>query len=524
MAAIAAASAVLLAVCAPAQAATPGHAPPRYGAPASWQPCPEGELTQVPEAERRLYSCATVAVPLDHRSPGTGTIDIAMMRRAADGPGRRIGSLFMNPGGPGGSGFAMPIRTARALSAEVRSRFDLIGFDPRGVARSNAVRCFTTAEEAAAVRDKLSGIGAELPDTVRAHHRYAQACREQAGPLLGHLATESVARDLDLLRRSVGDAKLTYVGFSYGTLLGATYVNLFPKQVRAIVLDGNVDPVLRTRNGLEYLRQRAIGQEAVIDAFLARCTEVRERCAFSEGDPVAKFAAIRDRLHEGPVTVPGFGELTLSMFTAGVGGYLYNATDYSELATLLQSVHDAIQPAAQPRAAAEPAALARFAIAARSGGVHDVRTDLDTPYTEDDSSFGVNCLDEPFPRGDTRFLRAVRTWEQVAPTVGPTHAISQLACGHWPVREPRRYAGPWNTKTPNPVLLFGNHHDPATNYVFNQRMSAALGNSRLVTVAAFGHTILGDSACADDIAARYLTELIAPPAGVVCKPNTEPFS
>ncbi|MGC9668946.1 alpha/beta hydrolase [Planosporangium sp. 12N6] len=506
-----------------AAAATPAARP--AAPPVTWGTCPTDVLAELPAADRNRYSCATYDVPLDYAHPAAGTVGLALLRRAADDPGRRLGSLFSNPGGPGGSGYTMPVALA-ALLPEVGRRFDLIGFDPRGVGRSAPVRCFTTEEDATAVFDKIVGVpvtGPEIASTMQGNREFTNACAANAGPLLAHVSTVNVVRDLDLMRAAVGDSRLNYLGFSYGTLIGATYANLYPQRVRAMVLDGNVDPALRTSNGLEYLHQRAAGQEEVVNAFLALCDQAGSRCAFSDGDPAATFAEIRQRLRRGPVDVPALGfTVTLSMFTDYVAGSLYSADAYPELAANLQLLYEAIHPGATPPSAAARAAGSRWSTPAAGAGLRDVRPD--TPYTGNDAGISVNCSDEPFGRVPALHPAAAELWERQSPTVGRTHAFSQVACATWPVDRPERYSGPWNRKTANPVLLFGNYHDPATNYHFNQRMAAELGNDRLVSVDAFGHAILGgQSVCADSIALRYLVDLAVPPAGTVCQPDHQPF-
>ncbi|MGN9911172.1 alpha/beta fold hydrolase [Phytohabitans sp. LJ34] len=482
-------------------------APPASADPLRWTDCPEEMVRAVPVEERHKYDCATHAVPIDYAWPAAGTVGIAMLRRAADDPAHRIGSLFVNPGGPGGRGTLLPIELDSVLPAEILRRFDVVGFDPRGVGLSGAIRCFATGEEAEAVYGRVVLVPVTRPEiasTLRANRDLTDACAARGGPLLPHVSTLNVARDLDRLRAAVGDRRLTYLGFSYGTLVGATYANLFPHRVRAVVGDGNVDPALRTTNGLEYLRQRAAGMEAVLDAFLSRCAEVGARCAFSAGDPAAKLAAIRARLRQGPLTVPGLGPLDLSTFTGELASTLYTPQLYAQLAAQLQAVYEATQ--------AGPAA-------AKTSG---------TPYTGNESEFAVTCADEPYPRNPAIFPAVAPLWEHQAPTFGRGHAFGAVFCATWPARQPERYDGPWDRRAATPLLLFGNYHDPATNYTFNQRMAAELDAARLVSVDAFGHTSLGRpdrprSGCAQAIAAHYLVDLALPPPGTVCPAETQPF-
>ncbi len=495
----------------------------RSGGAIGWGDCPADEVAELPAAVRPRFSCASYPVPIDYDHPAAGTTGLALLRRAAEDPAHRIGSLFVAAGGPGGSGIVRLIELEGRLPADLVRRFDLIGFDPRGVGRSAPVRCFSTAEQAAAVYGRIVGVpvtAAEISSTLAANQELTAACAATAGPLLPHLSTLNVARDLDRLRQGAGDEQLTFLGYSYASLVGATYVNLFPQRVRAVVLDGNVDPVLRTTDGMEYLRQRAVGGEAVLTALLARCRAAGPRCAFSDGDPQARFAEIRERLRQGPVDVPGFGPLTLTDFTEQLGDTIPNPEDYPDLVAGLQLIYTAIHPGA-------PAATARPATAATVFGGRPATPDTaapGTPYTGSEAALAVNCLDEPFPPRPAAYPVAAARWERQAPTAGRAEAFSQLACATWPVRG-ERYHGPWNRRPANPVLLFGNLHDPSTNFTFNTRMAASLGAARLVAVDLFGHTVIGKarSGCADALAARYLVSLALPAPGTVCPADAQPF-
>lgn len=505
--------------------------PPINGQPEApsvdWGPCSDADLGDVSPPQRHLYSCATYAVPLDHSEPAAGTVDIALMRRAASNPAEKVGSLFLNPGGPGGSGFNMPTSAPDRFDPEVLERFDVVGFDPRGIDRSTRFRCFESAEQKARVLEGSSTIprtGAEMESTLDAFGEQGDLCEHNAGALRDNMATADVARDLDLLRAAVGDERLNYVGFSYGTLLGATYVAMFPERSRAILLDGNVDPRLRTADGVRYDQQRARGFELALDGFLRECAKAGERCAFSEGDPREKFDDLRTRLHAGPVTMPDGTEITLEQFTSAVASALYDIEELAPLAVDLQTAYQRISPevadTAEPlRLLAEPAQRARY------DGLPRQREQQQEESYVDDSYLGVNCTDKPLPREPGGLPAIAAAWERESPTFGRYQAFSDVAaCAQWPELDADVHSGPWKNESDNPVLVFGNYYDPATQYAFSKRMTEQLGNARLVSADAFGHCILGESACADRIAARYLVDLRTPPPGKLCQSDAEPFS
>ncbi|ONI84294.1 peptidase [Actinosynnema sp. ALI-1.44] len=506
-----------------APAATAGQQQP--AAPAvQWGACPDDVLQDVPPAERPLFGCATYAVPLDHDNPRKGNISLALMRRAAGNQAQRIGSLFLNPGGPGGSGWGMPLGGKAIFEPEVLDRFDLVGFDPRGVAQSTPLRCFKTNEEAGAVYGRMSVVPVtrqQIHDTVAANADLSDSCARNAGDLLKHMSTKDVARDLDLLRQGVGDKKLNYVGFSYGTLLGATYAAMFPRNSRAIILDGNVDPKLRTNNGLRYDHGRAEGFEIALDAFLKRCKAEGDKCAFSSGDPRAKFDEIRDYLRTQDITLPDIGPVGLDQFTGIVAGTLYGPAGFKFLAQLLQQAYNVLHPPAAVAAQLSQAGLSVLKEAAKRGK-YDMRAD--TPYEGDESYQAVNCSDKPFPPVPSLIPLLAKQWERELPTFGRYQIFTDpLACATWPVKHADAFRGPWDRKTDNPVLVIGNYYDPATRYDFAKQMARQLGNAVLLSVDSFGHCILGDSSCADKAAAKYLITLEAPQPGQVCQPDAQPF-
>ena len=496
-------------------------------APVVWGACAPADISNVPPAEQFRFSCANYVVPLDYDRPNRGTINLALMRRAANDQANRIGSLFLNPGGPSGSGYRLPTIAQLIFQPPVMDRFDIIGFDPRGVRRSTPLRCFATQEDADAVFGRMALLPItrqEERDTLDALRDYGRFCDTFAGPLLEEMSTENVARDLDRLRAAVGDQQLNYLGFSYGTLIGATYVNLFPNRSRAIILDGNVDPNLRLHNGLEYDRQRTAGFELALDAFLRTCDSVGSACAFSDGSPRAKFDELRTYLREtGPITLPDGSVVAIDTFTDTVAGTLYDLTALDDLAAALQGLYDVIHP---PAAAALKSQSGAQSMQALQRNAKQAKLDIrpDTPYTADDSYAAVNCTDKPFRNRAGQVPSIADQWERQMATFGRYLAWADPAiCPNWPLDRRDVYDGPWNRRTPNPVLVYGNYYDPATQYEFARRMTRQLGNARLVSADAFGHTILGFSTCTDTIATDYLIELRVPRPGVVCQPNIPPF-
>src|SRR4051794_6669071 len=217
--------------------AAPGVADAAAPATVGWSKC---------HADLGPFECGTVQVPLDYSQPNGGKISIALVRLPATDPARRIGSLFLNPGGPGGSGVDFTLFAGPALfTPDVRARFDLVGFDPRGVLRSSALRCFGTPKQWEPFFTPFSFpiTAAEEATRITSNRYLTAACAQRGGKIVEHMATANVARDLDVLRQAVGDERLTYAGYSYGSYLGVTYANLFPDRVRALVVDGVVDPI-----------------------------------------------------------------------------------------------------------------------------------------------------------------------------------------------------------------------------------------------------------------------------------------
>ena len=472
------------------------------------------------------FQCATARVPLDYDHPRGTKISLALIRLPAGDPARRIGLIFINPGGPGGSGVDF-VRAAGPIlySDEVRARFDLVGFDPRGIIGSTPLRCFETFDQALAVLPPMAFpvTRAEERIWIRSDRALARACAQRGGAILDHMATADVARDLDLLRRAVGDDKLSYVGYSYGTYLGATYANLFPNKVRALVVDGVLDPVAwatgrgdqaRTLPFSTRLRSDQ-GALATLNEFFRLCDAGADNCAFSAGNPRRRFARLAERLLEEPVQLPdgqgGTFPFTYADLVATALGAMYDPASWPDLAGFLQQLWDLAQPQA--------AAATLRTLHARLGGLQQEE------YPNFVEGFpGVACSETDNPANVGAWARAARASDQRFRYFGRLWTWITSICQPWPGQDADRYDGPWTRRTSNPVLVVGTRFDPATRYQGAVILDNLLPRSRLLTLDGWGHTTLFSSACIDAHVSGYLLTARVPPRGTVCQPDTVPFA
>jgi pimeloyl-ACP methyl ester carboxylesterase len=512
----------------------------------AWSPCGSGG-----------FECATARVPLDYRQPDGQSIDIAVIRHPATDPAHRIGSVFFNPGGPGGSGVqALPL-VYQLFPAQVRARFDIVSFDPRGVGASTAVQCYPSLADE---QQALAGLPPAFPvgrSQEQAWERifaaFDRTCGAADGELLRHLSTANVARDMDLLRQAVGDRQLSYLGVSYGTYLGATYANLFPGHVRALVLDGNIDPVawVGGDGGRRLAVTLRLGQDegmaATLTAFLRLCGQAAvSACAFSAGTPAAtaaKYQTLLQRLRRQPVTLGGT-VVGYPLTVALTGASLYTATPslagggWPQLAAFLQELWAAssgtparpvivpghgMLPVPPPGPLLGPAAVSPAAGTAVSPAA--ASRAAASPYTGPEQDFAPLCADSPNPRDQDSYARQAAFGYARSGAFGWWRTWAVEPCAVWPALDPGRYTGPWNRPTANPVLLVGNTTDPATPYAGSLAMARDLARARLLTVDGYGHTaLLNPSTCASDYEAAYLISGSLPPPGTVCQQDQQPFA
>ena len=311
----------------------------------TWQPCDASGTT--------AFECAVASLPLDHSQPDNGElIDVALARLPASDQANKIGTIFLNPGGPGGSGVSFLLNAGPVLfNAEVREKFDLLGFDPRGIGASTPLVCFENFDQLIRYLDApgVPSLFDDIKIKQNADKHYAELCRKNAGEIKRFMATADVAQDMDLLRQAVGDEKLNFAGYSYGSYLGVTYANMFPNNIRALLVDGVLDPIAWStgRGGEQHhlpvtTRLKSdIGAMDTLNEFFKLCDAGNDACVFS-GNSAQRYAALAEQLKSGPLLLefPDGSSFTLDYDTF-IGfslSYMYNSFGWSEFAELLLDV------------------------------------------------------------------------------------------------------------------------------------------------------------------------------------------
>ncbi|MFJ8108747.1 alpha/beta hydrolase [Streptomyces sp. NPDC096132] len=472
--------------------ATPSALAPYYGQKLNWRGC------GVPG-----FQCATLKAPLDYAHPGAGDVELAVSRKKATGPGKRLGSLLVNPGGPGASavgylqGFA-----GIGYRAEVRARYDMVAVDPRGVARSEPVECLDGREmDAYTQTDTTPDDRRETDELVHAYQEFTEACGAQAPKLLRHVSTMESARDMDILRAVLGDRRLTYVGASYGTFLGATYAGLYPERVGRLVLDGALDPSLSARR---LNLEQTGGFETAFRSFAKDCAR-RPDCPLggkeSEVGPRLKAFFTRLDKHPVPTGDPDGRRLGEALATTGVIAAMYDESTWEQLRAALTS-------AIKDKDGAGLLALSdSYYQRAPDGRYTNMMS----------ANAAVNCLDLP-PAFDTpaQVERALPSFEKASPVFGAGLAWSALNCAYWPVK-PTGESHRIEAKGAAPIVVVGTTRDPATPYRWARSLSSQLSSARLLTYVGDGHTAYGrGSACIDSAIDAYLLHGTPPAAKKRC--------
>ncbi|ARQ69966.1 alpha/beta hydrolase [Streptomyces marincola] len=477
----------------PLPAEIPADLRPYYDQRLRWEPCGTAD-----------FECADLTVPLDYENVDPAEdIRLTVTRSAATEPDERIGALLMNPGGPGASAVDFAQSAASFLyPSEVRARYDMVGFDARGTGQSEPVECLTGDEmDDYTLTDRTPDSDAEVDELLAAFDTFAQGCQERSGELLGHISTIESARDMDVLRAALGDEKLHYVGFSYGTKLGAVYAGLFPERTGRLVLDAAMDPRLST---LDTDREQAGGFETAFRSFAEDCAS-RDDCPLGTGGPDAASQALLDFFStvDAEPLPSGDGErpLTESLAQTGVAYALY-AED------LWPMLRDALAGAIED---GDGSGLLALADAYNERGA-------DGTYGTTMFAFpAISCLDSPSGNEDADAVRdALASYEEASPTFGRDFAWATLLCAAWPV-EPS--GGPVSIPATGAtdILVIGTLRDPATPYAWAEGLAEQLDTGILLTYDGDGHGAYGGaSECVDSAVNAYLLENVSPEEGTTC--------
>nr|WP_229701362.1 alpha/beta hydrolase [Streptomyces camponoticapitis] len=473
-----------------------------------WKDCPTpsaaegGGTAPSPLPGGTKWKCASMAAPLDYAKPKGDTIDLALIRAETSDPDKRIGSLVFNFGGPGGSGVTALPSFGKDYE-KLRTRYDLVSFDPRGVGRSDPVECKDDKQlDAYYAKDMTPDDSAEEKSFIGGLKWYASGCEQKSGKALPHVGTVNAARDMDLMRQVLGDDKLDYFGISYGTELGGVYAHLFPKSVGHAVFDAVVDPTEGTEQG--SLGQ-AKGFQLALTNFAKDCVSRGDACQLPGSDPqeIENFVVkLLDRLDKKPITGLGSRKLTETQATNGIAQALYS----KELWPLLEQGLD--------EADGGNGALLLVLSDAMNG-----RNEKGQYSNIQAANAAVNCVDskERYTLAQTK--AKLPDFREASPVFGEFLGWGLLGCSEWPV--PGESDRP-DVSAPGsaPILVIGNTGDPATPFEGARAMVKALGKGVGVelTFEGQGHGAYNSgNACVRDAVNGYLLDNKVPKAGTVCR-------
>ncbi len=486
---------------APAQDNAPSTVKGYYAQRLDWQPCDNG------------FECARLLVPFDYARPGGRRFSLPVVKLPAAEPSRRVGALVVNPGGPGGSGVDYAVGARSEFPSAVLARFDIVGFDPRGVAASEpALACLTGPQlDKYLATDEMPANAAQLGQVVAQGKLYAARCAQNSAALLPYVGTQNAARDMDVLRAALGESQLSFLGKSYGTYLGAWYAQLFPRRVRALVLDGAVDP---DTPSLQADITQAEGFQVAFRSFAAWCLAApgcplqgTTGAAAGQGVSAGSVNAATARLYALVVranSVPlasrlGTGQVADgALLLNGVAAALYSKSTWTDLKTGLAEAF-----AGDGTVLVQ---LANLLLERNPNGSYANLVDADT---------SISCLDRPWPRSLATWQAAAAAAARAAPLFGAPVVWGNLPCAYWPV--PSYPLPKIRAVGARSILVVGTLRDPATPYRWAQALAADLSSGVLLGWNGDGHTAYGEgSSCVDTIVNDYLISLSVPRRGLVC--------
>jgi pimeloyl-ACP methyl ester carboxylesterase len=451
----------------------------------SWHTCSGGE-------------CATLTVPLDYERPSGRTISVAVIRIPATDQRHRIGALLLNPGGPGASGIEYAREAAQVFPSSLRARFDLVGFDPRGVGESAPVECLSDKELDAFTEEPAYPLNAQQQSQLVSQARaLARACGRRDGAMLDHVSSADVARDMDILRAALGQQRLIYYGASYGTFLGTVYEELFPGRIREMVLDSALDPELSSAQ--EDLQQ-AQSFDHLLSLFLAWCV-TQPNCALGSTEVTARtrLDGLLQQVAQQPLPGRGGRLVGTGPFLTALAAAMYSPTDGFPV----------LNAALGLALAGNGALLLALADALNGRGPNGHYSNLI------EANYAVGCVDRPHPTSVQSLAAEASQALTVAPFFGAAIVWGELPCVFWPAKPALRPrpAPP----SPTPILVIATRDDPATPYQWGVSLVHELGDARLLTFAGEGHVAFGrGDPCVDAAVVAYLTTAALPAPGSTC--------
>lgn len=462
---------------------------PFYSQVLTWEDCDLG------------FDCTYVTAPLDWENPSSGdTIELSIVRhQAASDP---MGSLLINPGGPGSSGASFVYESLDyAVGADLIENYDVIGFDPRGVGDSTAVKCYDAADMDAYLYDipeAPRGSAEWEAELLDAHEGFAQACEENSGGILPHITTINSARDMDLIRAVLGDTQLNYLGYSYGTFLGATYAELYPEKAGRLVLDGAVDP---STSGYEVSAIQALGFESALRAYMADCLN-GSTCPFNGtvDEALADLGALLASVDRAPLENGDGRQMGADAMMTGIIVTMYAEGNWPYLS---QGLTEALQ--------GDPYTM--FSLADSYNGRDEGGSYLDN---SSEAFRAYNCMDYPVENDPDAEAALTKKIEEGAPTVAP-YWSGPDSCSVWPY-PPTGTRGEIHAEGAGPILVIGTTNDPATPYEWSVALAEQLEEGVLITRVGEGHTGYNKgNSCVDEAVEAFFLEEVVPEDGLTCE-------
>lgn len=460
-----------------------------YAQDATWGPCAD----RSPRVQ-----CASVEVPMDYRNPGGRALELALLRVPSTGKAR--GSLIVNPGGPGAGGMDFAEYLATVFDANVRGAFDIVGFDPRGVGESAPVTCLTGKQTTRWYRtDPTPDTAKERRTLWQRASEISDGCLTSDPQLARFVGTDNTVRDIDVIRSAVGDEKLNWFGFSYGTSLGAVYAQEFPGRVGRMILDGGVDPKL---DAMEVSKDQSDGFQLAIERFASDCARKTGCVADTRNGVITAINALLRRLDRNPMPTDGSRRLVQAEALTALFFSMYSTDLWPTLRTGLRDAAKGDGTTLQ--------VLAQLA---------NDQTGPDSYGTNIASAFyAIGCWDFPAPPGIPGLRAAAREWSRnvSVPQMAQAMSWGNAPCSSWFAHSPTP-PQPVTSTTDAPILIIGTAYDPATPLRWSRALADQLPTSRLLVHRGDGHTAYGNtSMCIDDLTDRYLLSGALPAAGTTC--------